>query len=159
MTAALDAYLDELNTAARDANIAEETYRKDALARIKQLELERAYAFRRLNLIKTVASSMSGAKDEAEAVARASATFLSEIGWNGASEAQREVLGKFLPVIVALQEAVKAPADAGDADRATDKPSIKQELAAFETWFAGKRNVPFLSLMEQEVLELPLVEV
>lgn len=159
MTAALDAYLDELNDAARDANVAEETYRKDALTRIKHLELERAYAFRRLNLIKVVASSMNGAKDEAEAIARASATFLSEIGWTGASEAQREVLGKFLPVIVALQEAAKAPADTGDAGSAADKPSIKQELAAFETWYAEKRNAPFLRLMEQEVLELPLVEV
>lgn len=159
MTATLDGYFEELNSAARDANVAEELYRKDALARIKQLELERAFAFRRLNLIKAVASSMTGAKDDAEATARASAAFLGEIGWTGASEMQREVLGRFLPVITALRDATREPADPGDAPREADKPLIKQELAAFEKWYAEKRNAPFLSLMEQEVLELPLVEV
>ncbi len=36
---------------------------------------------------------------------------------------------------------------------------VARELAAFERWYAEKRNAPFLGLMEQEVQELPLVEV
>ena len=39
------------------------------------------------------------------------------------------------------------------------KRELEYELAVFEEWFAENRNGAFLSLMDGEVLELPLVEV
>src|SRR5262245_39181985 len=98
----LDEFLDRLDQAARQASTAEDAYRRDVVARIKQMEQERAFAFRRLNLVRTVAGSLAGAKDEAEAVARGSVAFLREVNWSGATESQREVVAKFTPVILAL---------------------------------------------------------
>ena len=75
-------------------------------------------------------------------------TLLAEAGWTGATEAQREVAEKFVPVA----QAVAAAAAGEEADPAA-------ALAAFEAWYAETRQVPFLALMEREVVELPLVEV
>jgi hypothetical protein len=146
-------YLDRLDQAARSASIAEDAYRKEAMERIKLLERQRAFAFRRLNLVRAVAASLAEAKDEAEAAASGSAALLRELNWNGASESQREVVNRFLPVVAALwrmREGATADADVSPADAA---------LAEFETWFAANRHAPFESLMDTEVLELPLVEV
>jgi hypothetical protein len=146
-------YLDRLDRAARAASAEEDTYRKVTMERIKALERQRAFAFRRLNLVRAVAASIADANDEAEAAARGSATFLRELNWNGASERQREVVDKFLPVVTALwqmRDGSLPDGEAGPADAA---------LADFERWFAENRNAPFESLMDTEVLELPLVEV
>src|SRR5262245_97691 len=94
--------LDRLDRAARDASIAEEAYRREAAARFKALEQERAFAFRRLNLVRSLSSAMRGAEDEAKAMERAFASLITELGWSGTSESQREVLERFKPVSVAL---------------------------------------------------------
>jgi hypothetical protein len=46
-----------------------------------------------------------------------------------------------------------------DEPPAVDVQSIDVDLAAFEAWFAENRNGTFLSLMDAEPLELPLVDV
>lgn len=152
-TRPIDTYLAQLDTVARAASGAEDAYRRDAVERIKGLERARAFAFRRLNLVRTVASSMSGAKDEEEAKARGSAAFLKELNWNGASEAQREVVARFMPIVAALWQMDQEGAGSSDV------AGLDKELTAFENWFAENRNGSFLSLMDGEVLELPLVEV
>ncbi|MCC7049907.1 MAG: hypothetical protein IT562_24595 [Alphaproteobacteria bacterium] len=149
----LDTYMNGLQQAANEANVAEEALRKDMMRRVKAMEQERAFAFRRLNLMRDVTAAIAGAKDEAEAVARGSAVMLREIGWNGASKAQKEVVERFGPVIVALREAA-APLPKDDANAA-----IVAALRDFEQWYAVHRNGPFLALMEREPLELPLVEI
>lgn len=154
MTAnAIAAYLDRLDRAARSTSIEEESYRREAVERIKHLERRRAFAFRRLNLVRAVAASLDDAKDEAEALARGSSTFLHEVNWNGATERQREVVEKFLPVVIALWQMREGPPSDGETTPAD------VALAAFEQWFAEHRNAPFETLMETEVVELPLVEV
>jgi hypothetical protein len=60
------------------------------MERIKALERQRAFAFRRLNLVRAVAASLDGAKDEAEAAARGSSSFLREVsGTLSAAERHR----------------------------------------------------------------------
>lgn len=145
----IDAYLDDLKRAAHAASTAEETFRNEATRRFKALERERAFAFRRYNLIQSVATAIADAKDEAEAIALGSATLLREVNWTGASKAQREVAERFQPVVVAL---------AGVASGANGAEAAAAELQAFERWFQENRNEPFLNLMEPEVEELPLVE-
>ncbi|MCC6947608.1 MAG: hypothetical protein IT539_07550 [Bradyrhizobiaceae bacterium] len=154
MTAQLLAeYLDRLETTARAASAAEEVFRREAVKRFRELEEERAFAFRRLNLMRSIVAAVGGAKDEAEAVANGSAAFLRELDWSGASESQKQVVERFLPVIVASWEATAQEADTPKIEK------VDHELSAFEQWFAEARKVQFLSLLGREVVELPLVEV
>jgi hypothetical protein len=154
MTAsALDDCLAGLDEAARSANVAEEAYRREAMLRIRALEQERAFAFRRLNLMRSVASAVADAEDEAEALAHGSAAFVRELGWSGASGTQREVVERFAPVARIVWQASRA--ETAEATGA----AIERELAAFEAWFSASRGAPFPSIMEGEVVELPLVEV
>ncbi len=149
----IDSYLERLDAAARAASGAEDSYRREAVERIKVLERARAFAFRRLNLVHSVAQALAGAKDEEEAVKLGSSAFLRELNWSGATESQREVAEKFKPIILLLWQMNEADSSEDIVRRVDD------DLAAFERWFEEERNGAFLSLMDGEVLELPLVEV
>ncbi|MBN9002638.1 MAG: hypothetical protein J0H75_11445 [Rhizobiales bacterium] len=157
MAQPLTALLDDLDRIAHDASVNEENYRKEAAARFRELEQDRAFGFRRLNLMRTVAAAIDGSENEDDAILRGSAAFLQELGWSGASETQQETLKNFAPVIAACWQATQpeAPETGGPSDLAA---AIIEKLRAFEAWFAEHRNGPFLSVMEREIVELPLVE-
>jgi hypothetical protein len=145
---ALAAVIETLTAAARTASIAEQDHQKEAARRAAELRVERAFAWRRLNLVRATASAVRGAEGPEAIASPGRATLLREVGWAGATEAQREVAERFVPVAASL-----AAAAAGEeADPAA-------ALAAFEAWYAEARQAPFLALMEREVVELPLVEV
>jgi hypothetical protein len=149
----VDDFLAQLEAAARSASTVEDAYRQDAMEQIRKLEQARAFAFRRLNLVRTIMSSMTGAKDQADAMAQATEAFLRELNWNGASESQRQVVERFMPMITIVWQ-LSSGIEVKDGIA-----RLSSELAAFETWFAENRTASFLSLMDGEVLELPLVEV
>ncbi len=154
MTAqALAAYLDGLVRTAREASVVEDMFRSERVSRVLALEHVLALAFRRLNLMRAIAAAVTGAKDEAEAAEKGSAAFLRELDWTGATEVQRQCAERFKPVALAVWAAAQAEDEKADTD------SVAKELASFEQWFAESRNVPFLSALEREVVELPLVEV
>jgi len=154
---ALQDLINRLDAAACSASAAEEACREEAAERIRGLELARIYAFRRLNLVKSIASAMNGAKDREEATEWAISAFLREVNWTGASESQREAIGRFQPVIDALWQIRQSEPEAGKTE--PEHELLKHELENFEKWFSENRNGAFLSLMDGEVLELPLVEV
>lgn len=147
------AYIADLENNARAASIEEEDFRRNIAAKVREHEQARAFAYRRLNLMKTVAGAVAAAKDEEEAKTMGSAAFLREIGWTGATEFQRQTAEHFAPVAIVLWQAnaEEAPEDSGK--------TIEKELAAFESWYAEQRETPFLQVMEQEAPVLPLVEV
>lgn len=149
----LTAFLDGLERTARAASATEDAFRREAMQRIRALEDERAFAFRRVNFMRSVAAAVAGAKDEAEAEAKGAAAFFHELDWSGATEAQRQAQERFRPVVAAVWAASQP--DAGD-DKAE---ALARELADFEHWFAQSRNAPFLTMLGREVVELPLVEV
>lgn len=154
MTAkALDDFIRGLEQTAHAANVAEEAFRADVARRIRELEQERAFAFRRLNLLRALSPAILAAKDQEEAEAHGAAALLRELGWSSASESQREVAERFAPVITAIWQTGRSE------DEKADAAPVADALAAFEKWFAANRNGPFLSLMEVEIQELPLVEV
>jgi hypothetical protein len=175
----LQKLIHDLDEAARGASVAEETFRREAAERIAALSRARIFAFRRLNLVKTVVAAMAAAEDHPTAMAQARAVFLREVNWTGASESQREVVEKFLPVADAIWDVQQAGKDSETREGETrggepkDGESkgvetrdneeragvVEERLAAFEQWFERNRSGPFLSLMDGEVLELPLVEV
>ncbi|HRO12611.1 hypothetical protein [Amaricoccus sp.] len=148
---AIASYIETLATTARAASTAEQDFQKEAARRAAQLREARAFAWRRLNLVRATASAVRGAEGP-EAVAEAGReTLFRESGLGRAAEANREVAERF----VAVAEAVAA-AGGDDPDPAADPAAA---LAAFEAWYAAARGGPFLALMEREVVELPLVEV
>ncbi len=148
-----EAYLASLNALASTASVTEDDFRRNIVAKMRELEEARAFAYRRLNLMKGVASAVSGAKDEEEARKAGVDVLYREIGWTGATEFQRTGAEKFAPVALAVWEATKP-----EADESVTK-DIERELAAFENWYATARDKPFMTVMEQELPELPLVEV
>jgi hypothetical protein len=142
-------YVDGLAATARAASAAELQHQKQAAARAAELRAAREFAWRRLNLMRGVAAAVGGAEDEAAATAAGRAAMLRLVGWNGATQAQRDVADRFAPVVAAVWAATRENPEA-DAAAA---------LADFEAWFAAERSAPFLGLMEREIAELPLVEV
>jgi len=152
MTVATTSFLEELKAAADRAAAAEMRYRREAVARIAQLEKERAFAFRRLNLMNAVTGAVRRAENEEAAVADGLALLRDRVNWSTVDETRNEVLSRFSPVIVAILREV-APAE--------DAPSgsVADALAEFEAWYLDQRRNSFWMLFEQELPELPLVEV
>lgn len=146
----LSDYLAGLEGAARAASAREEEYRREFAKKVREHEQERAFAFRRLNLMKAIGESVSGAKDEDEAKAKGQAAFERELGWTGATEMQRQTTEHFLPVVMASWRAAQPGT--------VESQAVSSALADFEVWYANNRKGPFLTLLEQEAVELPLVE-
>ena len=133
-----------------DAASTEETaYRRESARRIEVLERARAFAYRRLNLIRKVADTAAGEPDAKKAAdARIAAAFV-EIGWIGGSLAEldekgREAEATFRPVAEAI----------GTGDEAATLAA----LAAFEAWFAERFGRDFCSVFDRYVPDTPKVD-
>lgn len=144
-------FLLDLKTAAEAAKNAEGNFRREAASRIQALEEDRAFAFRRYNLMQAIASSMESSEDEEIAVASAVAVLRTRLGWNSDSEAQAEVMTHFSPVGLALFRAQGSHDGeiAGLAHKA---------LADFERWYAEARGSSFWNLFEQQIPDTPRVD-
>ena len=148
----LSSFLDGLAAAADAAARAEEEFRRGMAARAKALEAERAFAFRRLNLMRAIGEAVGGAEDEAAAVAGARATLRARLGWSSDSEARAEVLAKF----AAVSQAMFAQAAPEQAEG--EVPDSGKALAGFEAWYAASHPVPFWVLFENIMPETPVVD-
>jgi hypothetical protein len=151
MTLATTSFLDALKAAADRAEVAEGQIRREAAQRIAVLEQERAFAFRRLNLMRAVADAVAESESEEIAVANALAVLRSKLGWSSDSEARTEVLSRFASVCQAVFCNLAASEDAPTT-------TVQNALAEFETWYAGSRKSPFWVLFEQYIPETPLVD-
>jgi hypothetical protein len=138
-------FLVELKSAAEAAKVAEGRFRREAAVRIAALEQERAFAFRRLNLMQAIAEAMASADSEEIAVASAFATLRTRLGWNSDSEARSEVIARFGQVVLAIF-------------RASDKEESAEALAGFERWYAETRGSPFWLLFERQMQDTPRVD-
>ncbi len=138
-----------LNARADAASTEETAYRRESARKIEVLERSRAFAYRRLNLIRKVAETASGETDAKKACdARIAAAFV-EIGWIGGSldeldEKGREAETKFRPVAEAI----------GSGDEA----AMLGALDAFEAWFAERFGRPFCSVFDRYVPDTPKVD-
>jgi hypothetical protein len=152
MTAPLSSFLDGLKTAADAAAKAEDEFRRSIASRTKALEAERAFAFRRLNLMRAIGEAIATAETEEAAVAGARATLRARLGWSSDSEARIEVLTRFADVAKAMfaqlapEEAEQEPADTAKV------------LTDFEAWYAATHPVSFWVLFENVMPETPVVD-
>ncbi|MGO8835044.1 MAG: hypothetical protein ACLQE9_19795 [Roseiarcus sp.] len=148
---ALADYLSSLHRDAETADAAESTFRREAAERIAALALARATAFRRVNLVRSVAEVTGCAESEEMAVAAAQAQLRVRLGWTTESEMRDEVLSRFAPVAQALFHAGQVPQEVERADPGG-------ALVAFETWYAETRKSPFWDLFESYFPETPRVD-
>jgi hypothetical protein len=146
-------FLDLLTTEANARAEEEIDFRRQIADRTKELERQRSFAFRRLNLMRAVAEVVAGAESEEIAVAVAGAVLRAKLGWANDSEARAEVLDNFAPVAQAIF-ANLAPSESDDEE----KPDVMERLAAFEAWYAQTHPQPFWILFENYMPETPVVD-
>jgi hypothetical protein len=146
-------FLAVLQAAADNAAEAEAQFRRDANRRFAALEAARAFAHRRLNLMRAIADAAAQPESEEIAVANALAVLKEKLGWRGDSEARSEALSRFAPVARAVaRSSVSAREDGGP------EPDVMTTLAEFEAWYAQNHPGPFWALFEQHFPETPLVD-
>jgi hypothetical protein len=145
------AFLEVLAAAAHGAEVAEAAFRREVAARIAGLERERAFAFRRVNLMKAIVEAVGAAEDDATAIAYGRAALRTRLGWDDDSEARSAVLSSFAPVT----QAIFADLVPGEDETQTD---VRAALMQFETWYAQTHTTPFWALFEHYIPQTPLVD-
>jgi len=146
-------FLDDLKQATERAAAAENEFRRDIARRIKAIEDERAFAFRRFNLMRAVADVVASAESEEIAIAGATTILRSKLGWSDDSEARSAVLSRFAPVAQAAFTSL-TPAD----EEETPRPDVLAALDDFERWYASTHPNPFWVLFENYMPETPVVD-
>lgn len=141
-------FLLELRTSAEAAKAAETSFRLEAARRIAALEQDRAFAFRRLNLMRVIADAIDPAESEDIAVASAFAALRASLGWSADSEARSEVISHFGPVAVAMLR----------GSSGIQSARIHAALADFEHWYSETRGSSFWALFEQQIPDTPVVD-
>jgi len=152
MTAPDLPFLERLKTAADAAAGAEAAFRQQAAQRIAALDRERAFAFRRLNLMRAIVDAIVEAETEELAVGRAAATLRAHLDWSSDSEARTLVLARFSTVAQAMFANLTA------SESHAPVPDVTQALAEFENWYADTRDTPFWSLFDHYRAETPVVD-
>lgn len=143
--------LEMLEAAASGAAAAETAFRREAAERIKSLERERSFAFRRLNLMRAVMDAVTRAESEELAVAGSLAILRARLDWSSDSEARSVVLTRFAPVVQGMFAALRPRPDSLAID-------VLALLIEFEAWYEAAHRTSFWSLFEQPVPEMPLVD-
>lgn len=144
--------IEALSAKAREAGVAEKQFQKEIARRMAELKEARAFAWRRVNLLRAIAVAVKDAQDDDKAVAAGRKVLYREVGWNGGTQNQRDVAERFEPVTLAIRAATREDDPAGAEE-------VETEFAAFEAWYEEGRDAPFLTLMERDIVKMPLVEV
>ena len=145
-------FLDALKDAADAAEAAEARFRREIAQRAREVEQERAFAFRRLNFMRAIADAVASAENEETAVASASAVLRDRLGWASSSEARDAVVIQFAPVSQAVFASLAPP------EAEVDAPDVGAALAAFEAWYASTHPNAFWVLFEHYMPETPRVD-
>jgi hypothetical protein len=158
-------FLQALDMAANQAAAVETAFRRESAARIRQLERDRSFAFRRLTLMRAIADAVSRAESEELAVAGGIAILRSKLGWVNDSEARSAILTQFAPVAKAAFAGRMPEPDASaplpSSERSSpdaSPPDVLGALTAFEAWYEGTHHAAFWTLFEQPMPETPLVD-
>jgi hypothetical protein len=147
------ALLATFEAAATAAGKAEVALRKRMEAEVAAAERERAFAYRRLNLMRTLARAIGPAESEEAAIGGGLAAVRAELGWESDSDTRSETLSRLAPII-RTAFASHSPAEDGEVAGA----DVAGILADFEAWYERAYGRPFWALFEQEIAEMPLVE-
>lgn len=152
MTVATASFLDFLKSATARADDDEAKLREEFSQRLKSIEQDRAFAYRRYNLMSAIAEAVAGADSEEIAVANGLAVLRSRLGWHSDSEARTAVLSNFAPVGKSVFLSLAPP------EAEADEVDVMAALKDFEAWYAGKHGSPFWILFENYMPETPVVD-
>jgi hypothetical protein len=144
-------FLETLQSAAGAASATETAYRREAAERIKILERERRFAFRRVNLMKSIAEAVARADSEEMAVGGGQAILRAKLGWSSDSEARSAILTELAKILRALFANLHPQVDAEPAD-------VLAPLREFEVWYEAAHRKPFWDLFDQPMPETHLVD-
>ena len=144
-------FLATLESAANAAAAAETAFRREAAERIKTLERDRSFAFRRMNVMRPIAEAAARAESEELAVAGGLAMLRAKLGWDSDSEARSAILVRFTPVIQGVFADQNPGPDAPPAD-------VLARLAEFEAWYQSEYPKSFWDLFDQPIPETPRVD-
>lgn len=141
----------------------ESEFRRTMAVRVAALAEARAFANRRMNLMKSLFAATEQAESEALAVASALAALRGRLGWREDSAARDEVLAEYAKVAAAAFAATHVSDEADDdiVTNATDDEGpddIAVALASFESWYEVARGKPFWVLFEHYMPETQLVD-
>jgi hypothetical protein len=153
-----DSYLDELEHAAAACEAAEAEFRRTMKERVAALAAERAFANRRMNVMRSLFQTVRQAETREIAVAGAVAALRQRLGWREDSPARDEVLSEYAKVADAAFGETRADADAVETDAASRTPSVREALAGFETWYLDTRGTAFWVLFEHYMPETQRVD-
>jgi hypothetical protein len=162
MPAVIETLVARLEADCTAAERAERSARAEIDARLREVERARAFAWRRLNVLKDMMRAAAVEPDRGVAVERQLAGLFRDIGW---IESSLDELGSgALPLLDRLRpiaEALHGACHPRDADQpATDGAALDVLAAfrAFEDWFEADRGQPFLQVFERYVPPTPPVE-
>lgn len=157
-------FIAHLENAAVTAHQAEMTFRDSISAEIARLERERQFAFRRVELAKTMLRAAARGEDFDAAIAAQFAALRAELGWHGDNDDRRAVLEAWRPVAAAVAASIgktaAAAAGSGEAAAASDvdHAAVAGAMTGFEAWYEAKFGRPFLAFLDVEIPEMPVVE-
>lgn len=152
MSPVAGALIAEFEASAVAAREAEDALRKRLTAEVSNLERERAFAYRRLNLMRAVTGAIASVESEETAVANGLAVVRAELGWESDSDSRAETLSRFASVLRSAFTGLSPSKPEGSVE------TVVRSLADFEAWYATTYERPFWVLFEQEIPEMPLVE-
>jgi hypothetical protein len=144
-------FIDNLRNDAEAAAAAEAQFRRESALHLAALESKRAFAFRRLNLMRAVAAAVERSEEEAAAVASGLDAMRAKLDWPNESEAQSTVLSHFAPVVQALfaaRNSAEGPVE----------PTAGEALTAFESWYVTTYATAFWEVFDQPMAETPRVD-
>lgn len=166
MTATEPAYIAALVRAATAAQREEIAFRDSISAEIARRERDRQFAFRRLDLARTMTSAIASAATPEDAVRAQLAALKADLGWHAETEARKKILSAWTAVAEAVwHHRPLPPAASSDGAAAPEAsaacpegPTVEDAMAAFEAWYEAEFGQPFLALMDHEIPEIPVVE-
>ncbi len=159
MPASTDSLIARLQADCTAAETAERSIRASVDAQIKAAEIQRAFAWRRLNALSDMARAAASEPEREAAVERQLVGLFRDIGWIETGLAE---LGESAqPLIEALRPIAEALHAQAHPDPAADAEPPVDPLAAFrafEDWYARDRGQPFLQVFDRYTPPTPLVE-
>jgi hypothetical protein len=149
-------FLDDLEQAAKTCENDEAEFRRTMNARVAALAEARAFAHRRMNVMRSLFDTVSQADDPAIAVAAAITALRNRLGWREDSEARDQVLDRYAGLALAAFRATHEDVTVAEPDEPA--PDVATALAEFEAWYASARGKSFWVLFEHYMPETQLVD-
>lgn len=151
-----------LQAEARRREDEEAEFRRTMKEKVAALAQARAFANRRMNVVRSLFDTVRQAPDEDIAAAAAITALRNRLGWRDDSDARMEVLGEYAKVAVAAFASVHPSQERADVQRVSlagsPAPDAAAALAAFEDWYEEARGKPFWVLFEHYMPETQLVD-